>query len=89
MQLEEIERQGLFLQRMDDSGEWWFRYHPLFGNQRQRCQWELAVELPEIAVRRPKAGWRKASRVKPFTTPWPRVTPTCCAIFCSTTHGDV
>ena len=48
MQLEEIERQGLFLQRMDDSGEW-FRYHPLFGNfLRQRCQWELAVELPEI-----------------------------------------
>ena len=31
MQLEEIERQGLFLQRMDDSGEW-FRYHPLFGS---------------------------------------------------------
>lgn len=48
MQLEEIERQGLFLQRMDDSGEW-FRYHPLFGSfLRQRCQWELAVELPEI-----------------------------------------
>ena len=43
MQLEEIERQGLFLQRMDDSGEW-FRYHPLFGSfLRQRCQWELAV----------------------------------------------
>lgn len=39
---------GLFLQRMDDSGEW-FRYHPLFGSfLRQRCQWELAVELPEI-----------------------------------------
>ncbi len=33
---------------MDDSGEW-FRYHPLFGSfLRQRCQWELAVELPEI-----------------------------------------
>ena len=43
-----IERQGLFLQRMDDSGEW-FSYHPLFGNfLRQRCQWELATELPEI-----------------------------------------
>ncbi|HBV0237118.1 TPA: HTH-type transcriptional regulator MalT, partial [Escherichia coli] len=48
MRLEEIERQGLFLQRMDDSGEW-FCYHPLFGNfLRQRCQWELAAELPKI-----------------------------------------
>ena len=33
---------------MDDTGEW-FCYHPLFGNfLRQRCQWELAAELPEI-----------------------------------------
>ena len=48
MRLEEIERQGLFLQRMDDSGEW-FNYHPLFGSfLRQRCQWELAQELPDI-----------------------------------------
>ncbi len=48
MRLEEIERQGCFLQRMDDTGEW-FCYHPLFGNfLRQRCQWELAAELPEI-----------------------------------------
>jgi len=48
MRLEEIERQGLFLQRMDDVGEW-FSYHPLFGSfLRQRCQWELATELPEI-----------------------------------------
>lgn len=48
MRLEEIERQGLFLQRMDDTGEW-FSYHPLFGSfLRQRCQWELAAELPEI-----------------------------------------
>ncbi len=48
MRLEEIERQGLFLQRMDDSGEW-FSYHPLFGNfLRQRCQWELATELPDL-----------------------------------------
>ncbi len=48
MRLEEIERQGLFLQRMDDSGEW-FSYHPLFGSfLRQRCQWELAAELAEI-----------------------------------------
>ncbi|RPE01234.1 HTH-type transcriptional regulator MalT [Candidatus Pantoea deserta] len=48
MRLEEIERQGLFLQRMDDSGQW-FSYHPLFGSfLRQRCQWELAAELPTI-----------------------------------------
>lgn len=46
MRLEEIERQGLFLQRMDNSGEW-FNYHPLFCSfLRQRCQWELAAELP-------------------------------------------
>lgn len=57
MRLEEIERQGLFLQRMDDTGEW-FCYHPLFGNfLRQRCQWELAAELPEITVPPQKAGW--------------------------------
>lgn len=48
MRLEEIERQGLFIQRMDNSGEW-FNYHPLFCSfLRQRCQWELASELPEI-----------------------------------------
>ncbi len=48
MRLEEIERQGLFIQRMDDSGQW-FSYHPLFGSfLRQRCEWELASELPAI-----------------------------------------
>ena len=48
MRLEEIERQGLFLQRMDATVEW-FCYHPLFGNfLRQRCQWERAQELPDI-----------------------------------------
>ncbi|WP_058910397.1 HTH-type transcriptional regulator MalT [Entomohabitans teleogrylli] len=56
MRLEEIERQGLFLQRMDGSGEW-FSYHPLFGNfLRQRCQWELATELP-ILHRAAAEGW--------------------------------
>jgi len=56
MRLEEIERQGLFLQRMDDNGEW-FSYHPLFGNfLRQRCQWELATQLPEIH-RAAAEGW--------------------------------
>ena len=45
MQLEEIERQGLFLQRMDDSGEW-FRYHPLFGSfLRQRCQCPICWKI--------------------------------------------
>lgn len=48
MRLEEVERQGLFLQRMDNSGQW-FSYHPLFGSfLRLRCQWELAAELPAI-----------------------------------------
>ena len=46
--LEELERQGLFIHRMDDSGEW-FCFHPLFATfLRQRCQWELALELPEL-----------------------------------------
>ncbi|QGY31758.1 HTH-type transcriptional regulator MalT [Pantoea cypripedii] len=48
IRLEEVERQGLFLQRMDDSGQW-FSYHPLFGSfLRLRCQRELAAELPAI-----------------------------------------
>ncbi|MGP3714864.1 HTH-type transcriptional regulator MalT [Yersinia enterocolitica] len=46
--LEELERQGLFIHRMDDSGEW-FCFHPLFATfLRQRCQWEMALELPEL-----------------------------------------
>lgn len=46
--LEELERQGLFIHRMDDSGEW-FCFHPLFAAfLRQRCQWELALELPNL-----------------------------------------
>ncbi len=54
--LEQTEHQGLFIQRMDDSGEW-FRFHPLFANfLRQRCQWELAAELPEIH-HNAAAGW--------------------------------
>ncbi len=48
MRLEDIERQGLFLQRMDSGGDW-FSYHPLFSSfLRQRCQWELATELPQL-----------------------------------------
>ncbi|MEY8712899.1 transcriptional regulator MalT [Mangrovibacter phragmitis] len=56
MWLEDLERQGLFIQRMDDDGEW-FNYHPLFGNfLRQRCQWEMATELPAIH-RAAAEGW--------------------------------
>ena len=56
MRLEDVERQGLFLQRMDNAGEG-FSYHPLFGSfLRQRCQWELATELPEIH-RAAAEGW--------------------------------
>ncbi|KLU14587.1 MULTISPECIES: HTH-type transcriptional regulator MalT [Xenorhabdus] len=54
--LEDIERQGLFIQRMDDSGEW-FCFHPLFASfLRQRCQWEMAAKLPELH-RAAVQGW--------------------------------
>ncbi|WP_213990168.1 HTH-type transcriptional regulator MalT [Sodalis sp. dw_96] len=54
--LEQTEHQGLFIQRMDDSGEW-FCFHPLFANfLRQRCLWELAAELPAIH-RSAAEGW--------------------------------
>ncbi|MDX7999264.1 HTH-type transcriptional regulator MalT [Xenorhabdus sp. Reich] len=54
--LEDIERQGLFIQRMDDSGEW-FCFHPLFASfLRQRCQWEMATKLPELH-RAAVKGW--------------------------------
>ncbi|MTD27802.1 HTH-type transcriptional regulator MalT [Erwinia sorbitola] len=54
--LEELERQGLFIHRMDDTGEW-FNFHPLFASfLRQRCQWELANELPAIH-RAAAEGW--------------------------------
>ena len=70
MRLEEIERQGLFLQRMDDTGEW-FCYHPLFGNfLRQRCQWELAAELPKSTVPPQKAGWPVDFPAKRFIMRW-------------------
>lgn len=54
--LEELERQGLFIHRMDDNGEW-FSFHPLFAAfLRQRCQRELATELPAIH-RAAAEGW--------------------------------
>jgi len=54
--LEELERQGLFIHRMDGNGEW-FCFHPLFAAfLRQRCQWELTLELPELH-RAAAEGW--------------------------------
>lgn len=54
--LEELERQGLFIHRIDDTGEW-FNFHPLFASfLRQRCQWELALELPGLH-RAAAEGW--------------------------------
>lgn len=47
-QLEEIERQGLFIQRMDNSGEW-FSFHPLFASFLRQCsQREIADQLPKL-----------------------------------------
>ena len=89
MQLEEIERQGLFLHRMDDSGEW-FRYHPLFGNfLRQRCQWKWPPSYRKFTAPPPKRGWRRDSPPKPSIMRLPLAMPPCCAIFCSTTPGHV
>lgn len=54
--LEAFESQGLFIHRMDGTGEW-FNFHPLFASfLRQRCQWELAAELPAIH-RAAAEGW--------------------------------
>lgn len=54
--LEALESQGLFIHRMDDTGEW-FNFHPLFATfLRQRCQWELTTELPTIH-RAAAEGW--------------------------------
>ena len=68
MQLEEIERRGLFLQRMDDSGEW-FRYHPLFGSfLRQRCQWSWRLNYRDPPRRGGKADGNFSAR--PSTMRW-------------------
>ncbi|MFD1800818.1 HTH-type transcriptional regulator MalT [Mixta tenebrionis] len=56
LRLEETERQGLFLQRMDDRGGW-FNFHPLFASfLRQRSQWELGGELQQLH-RAAAEGW--------------------------------
>ncbi len=70
MRLEEIERQGLFLQRMDDTGEW-FCYHPLFGNfLRQRCQWELAAGCRKSPPCRRKSWMARDFPAKRFIMRW-------------------
>ena len=58
-QLGELERRGLFVQRMDMDGDTiWFRFHPLFASFLQHCcQQQLAAELPELH-RRAAAGWQ-------------------------------
>lgn len=54
--LEDLERQGLFIHRMDDTAEW-FCFHPLFASfLRQRCQWEMTLELPDLH-RAAAEGW--------------------------------
>lgn len=58
-QLCDLERRGLFLQRMDMDGDTiWFRFHPLFAAFLQHCcQQELVAELSELH-RRAAAGWQ-------------------------------
>ncbi len=58
-QLSELERRGLFVQRMDMDGDTiWFRFHPLFASFLQHCcQQQLSAELPELH-RRAAAGWQ-------------------------------
>lgn len=54
--LETIEQQGLFVQRLDDSGQW-FCFHPLFASfLRHRCQLERADQLAELH-RNAANGW--------------------------------
>lgn len=81
MRLEEIERQGLFLQRMDDVGEW-FSYHPLFGSfYASAVSGNWQANCPKYTAPPLKAGWRKASqrsyppraggRRRPYATRYP------------------
>jgi hypothetical protein len=62
MQLEEIERQGLFMQRMDDSGEW-FRYHPCLAiSCASAASGSWQPNYLKFTALPPKAGWRWASQ---------------------------
>lgn len=70
MRLEEIERQGLFLQRMDDTGEWFCYHHCLVtscasaasGNWRRSCR--------KSTVPPQKAGWPVDFPAKRFIMRW-------------------
>ncbi|MDU8923635.1 HTH-type transcriptional regulator MalT [Pasteurellaceae bacterium LIM206] len=54
--LEELEKQGLFLQKIEAEDNWW-RFHPLFASfLRQCCQVELIDELPQLH-RRAAEAW--------------------------------
>ncbi|MGW5106069.1 protein kinase domain-containing protein [Nocardia sp. NPDC004123] len=53
--LEDIERQNLFLRRVDENGEW-FRYHPLFAQfLRERIERDHPTQLDEL--HRAAASW--------------------------------
>jgi LuxR family maltose regulon positive regulatory protein len=89
MQLEEIERQGLFLTAHGRPGEW-FSYHPLFGSfLRQRCQWELAVELPEIHRAAAESWMAQGFPSEAIHHALAAGDAICCAISCSITRGAV
>ena len=56
--LEELEKQGLFLQQMDSEDHWW-RFHPLFASFLSHCrQIELCDESDELHQRAAQA-WLK------------------------------
>lgn len=54
--LERLEKQGLFLQRMESDDNWW-RFHPLFASFLAHCsQRELANEMPALHQQAAR-GW--------------------------------
>ncbi len=56
--LEELEKQGLFLQQMDSEDHWW-RFHPLFASFLSHCcESELNAELDALHQRAAQA-WLK------------------------------
>lgn len=56
--LEELEKQGLFIQQMDSEDNWW-RFHPLFASFLAHCcELELTEQLEELH-RRAAQAWLK------------------------------
>ena len=56
--LEELEKQGLFIQQMDSEDNWW-RFHPLFASFLSHCcEIELSEQLEELH-RRATEAWLK------------------------------